>query len=450
MKRNTLNTVLLAASAALSVFAAACGSDHQPKPWAMRPITRDYTFPTRDAEGKVVPEGLTVTAAELNKGRHLYTHYCYACHGMNGDGKGPASHGLRPMPRDLRMGKYKFDTVSSGLPNDIDFARIIKGGLHGTAMLKWDIKNDELYYLIQFIKTFPEPLCNSYTDTSPECAEKQAGYPDNSLEAGKASVWEAKVERVTPSLAKLGVEVGQPKPSGEPVVPQSYDENGTVVVDAPADPWVGKEAAAIKKGEEIYHFEAKCTQCHAYYIPRKAIYDYLVALNPEEQVTYRDAMFYAVPQNGAVEDFGVATMPPDFVMNPLRSIREGSELADLYRLIASGVGAMPPWVTLGPEKVWALAHYVKSLKDLQLPANTARRDELKARLHADHFVPPPPKKKEEPAPVEEGAGGADAADAKSAEGTKAEGDKVEGEKKDVTDAKDAKKGAKKDPKKSAK
>ncbi|MBM4375142.1 MAG: c-type cytochrome [Deltaproteobacteria bacterium] len=458
MKRNALHSLLLASSAALSMFAAACGSGTEGKPWAMRPITRDYTFPIRCgadspvqcdegvADGAVVPEGMTVSAADLNKGRHLYINYCYACHGMNGDGNGPASHGLRPAPRDLRMGKYKFDTVASGLPNDIDFSRIIKGGLHGTAMLKWDIKNDELYYLIQFIKTFPKPPCNQYGEVTAECREQLAGYPDSSLEAELGSAWE--------EVSASGKNKGKLKPTGEPVVPQHYDEAGTVVVDAPANPWVGKEADAIKKGEELYHFKFECTTCHAHYLSRKQIYDYKFAVSPEAPVTYRDAMFYAVPQQNAVQDFGVATMPPDFTMNPLRSIRQGTELPDLYRLIAAGVGVMPSWAqSAQPEELWALVHYVKSLKDLQLPANAARRDELKARLHADKFMPPPPPKKEETAPAEEGAGGGDAA-AKDGEkpvvGEKADAAVTPDDKKADDKKADEKKSEKKADKKKAK
>ena len=98
MNRNAFNTVLLASASVLSLFGAAC-AEPKNQPWAMRTIARDYTFAVRDDEGAVVVEGRTVEASELNKGRLAYVHYCYACHGMNGDGRGPASIGLRPSPR---------------------------------------------------------------------------------------------------------------------------------------------------------------------------------------------------------------------------------------------------------------------------------------------------------------------------------------------------------------
>jgi hypothetical protein len=230
--------------------------------------------------------------------------------------------------------------------------------------------------------------------------------------------------------------VGQPKPTGNPIVKQHYDETGNVVVDPPEDPWVGKEADAVKKGEELYHFKLQCTTCHAHYLGRKAIYDYRVAREPNAAVAYRENMFYSVPQANAIQDFGVATMPPDFTMNPLRSIRTGTELPDLYRLIASGVGVMPSWAeSATPEELWALVYYVKHLKDLQLSANVGKRDDLKSKLHGDHFVPPPPKKEEPPVEEAAAAEGEEKGEAK-------DGEKKDGEKNDAVDAKDAKAGVK--------
>src|SRR5262249_50422185 len=99
--------------------------------------------------------GVEVKAATLNAGWEGYMLYCYACHGVNGDGKGPASYGLKPPPRNFTLGKFKFAAVPSGqLPRDEDFVRIVRGGLHGTAMLEWDVPEVTLSHIIQYIKTF--------------------------------------------------------------------------------------------------------------------------------------------------------------------------------------------------------------------------------------------------------------------------------------------------------
>ena len=63
--------------------------------------------------------GKRVSARRLNHGRELFVTYCAACHGLEGDGKGPAAVGLRPPPRNFKQGQFKFAAVASGqLPND--------------------------------------------------------------------------------------------------------------------------------------------------------------------------------------------------------------------------------------------------------------------------------------------------------------------------------------------
>jgi biopolymer transport protein ExbD len=80
--------------------------------------------------------------------------------------------------------------------------------------------------------------------------------------------------------------------------------------------------------------------------------------------------------------YGVNIMPTDFTLNPMRSIRDGQELSDLYRLIASGVGGvMPAWVDgLKQEDLWAIAHYVHSLQQLASPSNRAELAKLRDAL----------------------------------------------------------------------
>jgi len=113
-------------------------------------------FRARDAL-REVPDarGKRVSARRLNHGRELFVTYCSACHGVEGDGKGPAAVGLRPPPRNFKQGQYKFAAVASGqLPNDEDLLRIVQKGLHGSAMLPWnDVPERDLLDIIQYLKT---------------------------------------------------------------------------------------------------------------------------------------------------------------------------------------------------------------------------------------------------------------------------------------------------------
>src|SRR5262245_1141913 len=119
----------VAAAAALGVSNVGCSSEPHP-----------FT------EGRKFAGDIEVNAHDLNQGYEAYMLCCYACHGTKGDGKGPASYGFRPPPRDFTKGIFKFARLRSSdeLPHDEDLMRIVAGGLHGTAMLPWDIPDVEL------------------------------------------------------------------------------------------------------------------------------------------------------------------------------------------------------------------------------------------------------------------------------------------------------------------
>lgn len=161
-------------------------------------------------EGKILG-GKKVSADTLNLGYTTYVEYCVQCHGMEGKGDGPASKGLLPPPRNFAQGLYKFPWTQYGeLPHDEDLFRIIRGGLKGTAMLPWDISDERLDAVTQYIKTF-----------APE-------------------VWE-----------------GEDKVLG-------------TKFEFPADPFgPEKKAEAISKGKQVYHVTASCIQCHRGYATKE-------------------------------------------------------------------------------------------------------------------------------------------------------------------------------------
>jgi len=268
--------------------------------------------------------GKVVSADVLNAGRTAYLQYCRACHGEKGDGRGPAALGLRPPPRDFTQGQFKFGWVlDQKLPRDEDLVRLGRGNLHGSAMVGWDVPAPELAAIIQYVKTFSD-------------------------------VW--KDEGAV----------------GEPVVP------------AP-DPWVGRERAAVERGNLLYHGYAQCLSCHPAYATPEQINASSLALSGTVKTTFRPAMYLPELKDSdySIGDYKLKVLAPDFLLNPLRSPREDSQLADLYRLLVAGIpgAAMPAWdPSILPEKasdVWALAYYVRSLARLR---GTTAGLALRARL----------------------------------------------------------------------
>jgi cytochrome c oxidase cbb3-type subunit 2 len=102
------------------------------------------------------------------EGAKTYARYCVGCHGVNGDGKGPAAEMLIVKPRDFTKGIFKFRSTPSGtLPTDEDLYKIISRGVYRTSMPDWALLSErERLAVIIYIKGF-----------YPEWAKRGAGTP---------------------------------------------------------------------------------------------------------------------------------------------------------------------------------------------------------------------------------------------------------------------------------
>lgn len=95
--------------------------------------------------------------ASVTRGQTVYEQKCQWCHGIKGDGTGPAANFVYPKPRDFTKGEYKFRTTQSGeIPTDWDIYRSITKGLPGTAMYAWGnaLPDSDRWDLVAYLKTF--------------------------------------------------------------------------------------------------------------------------------------------------------------------------------------------------------------------------------------------------------------------------------------------------------
>ncbi len=91
------------------------------------------------------------------RGREVYEGACAACHGIKGDGNGPAAYALRPKPTDFSSGIFKFRSTHTGeLPTDEDLVRSISAGIPRTMMPAWEglLTEQEILDVVAYIKTF--------------------------------------------------------------------------------------------------------------------------------------------------------------------------------------------------------------------------------------------------------------------------------------------------------
>lgn len=268
-------------------------------------------------EAKVFAGGVVADAMTLNKGRAIYQEYCMACHGVNGEGNGPASKGLYPPPRNFTQGLYKFGNVVSGeLPNDEDFFHILRKGLHGTAMLPWDMSDAQMNAVVQYIKTF-----------APQA-------------------WE-----------------GKDKMPGVKLVPT-------------VDPFgLARKTAAIELGKQIYHTDASCQTCHRAYVSHEELSNMNEKAGNGPITDFDPELYISKTQDS---EYGYSTLPPDFTWH---SVRSATTVEEIYMRLAAGVGGttMPSWKgTITDEQMWAVAYYVRSLMDIKdnLPARKSLMDQI--------------------------------------------------------------------------
>jgi mono/diheme cytochrome c family protein len=274
--------------------------------------------------------GKEVSAAQLNRGWEGYMLYCYACHGERGDGKGPSSPGLRPPPRDFTQGLFKFGGVAApALPPDTELFRIVRGGLHGTAMLEWQVPEETLKDILQYLKTF-----------SPRWKTDEVGKP----------------------------------------------------IEMSADPFgEGKRAEAVALGRKLYHAKAQCSGCHPSFVTHEELHAMTKEMSGTGQTDFNPDMYFSQLKQSEyclewkpfqkIEERECAqpvlVMPPDFTRS---NVRSGTTTKDLYRTIAAGIGGanMPTWKgALPEEEIWGLVYYVKSLIDLK---GTTGATQLRSKL----------------------------------------------------------------------
>lgn len=289
----------------------------------------------------VLAGGKEISAQQLNDGFVVYRQYCVQCHGPTGNGKGVASSGLRPPPRNFQAALFKFAGVPSGqLPTDEALYRTLERGLHGTPMLPWDISESDRRAVIQYLKTFKPP---------------------ESLK----SRWQ--------------------------------EEEPGIAVEISPDPWQLASATdhAIERGKRIYHLSvggAGCALCHPGYLTHQELSQLSQQANGEKMTEFPKEMYRSQLHSS---DYEVQILPPDFLFHKVKTAypvgtrihgkvyTAEEQRTDLYRTLAAGIGgaAMPQWKgSLPEEDLWALVYYVQSLIEIRdTPAAMALRQRLGAQ-----------------------------------------------------------------------
>lgn len=247
--------------------------------------------------------------AHLQLGEAVYTQYCRQCHGVSGDGNGPAAAYLLPRPRDYRKGTFKFTSTAYGaMPLREDLIRTVKRGIAGTSMPAFHLlPQKELEAVIDYVLalTHRGELESMLADAAEQEEALEASTVDDMIDS-IATRWSGAREQVNHPLSPM------------PVFTADHVAEG--------------KAAFLSKG---------CIQCHGE--------------DGRGQLT----------SNIGVDIWGRPTQAADLTSGMLRG---GTEPLDVYRHIAGGINGtpMPSFGGLfqdDPDAMWKITAFVLDLSN---------------------------------------------------------------------------------------
>jgi len=106
------------------------------------------------AAGWTPPGGIRPTPRAA-PGWPLYNRLCLACHGVDGDGRGPAAPWTTSRPRDFTTGAFAWRTTRTGAaPSREDIRRTIAFGARGTSMPAFHLAPADLDRLVDVVLAF--------------------------------------------------------------------------------------------------------------------------------------------------------------------------------------------------------------------------------------------------------------------------------------------------------
>ncbi|MSR22305.1 MAG: c-type cytochrome [Gemmatimonadetes bacterium] len=100
-------------------------------------------------------------AQDGERGKLVYEQWCSQCHGLQGDGTGPAAQRMLTRPRDFTRGLFQIRTTAGGeIPTDEDILHVINVGMPGTTMPAWEalLPEGDRQALVAYVKSFYPPF----------------------------------------------------------------------------------------------------------------------------------------------------------------------------------------------------------------------------------------------------------------------------------------------------
>jgi mono/diheme cytochrome c family protein len=301
------------------------------------------------AEPKLFGDEGGVDAEHLKRGARVYQRNCQQCHGVSGDGNGPAAEYLVPRPRDYRRGIFKFSSTEYGdKPRREDLLRTVTRGIAGTSMPSFRrLPKHDLEAVIDYVLSLTHrgelevqlaAQADSDGEVTPEAAQE--------LAEGIRDRWRGAEERVIEPLSKMPA-----------YTPES-----------------------VAAGAEIFQ-KRECFKCHG-----------------------RDGRGGLAGGIDAGKDaWGFTDPAADLTSGMLHG---GQRPLDVYRRIYGGINGSPmpafkDALAAEPDAIWHLTHYILHLADQRRRGVQFQGESTPAGAHAPADEAAPTAEPTPPASAEE-------------------------------------------------
>ncbi len=257
-------------------------------------------------------ERMGLTSDSLTEAGKLFRKHCQGCHGLPGDGRGPAGLFINPYPRDFRRGSFKFVSTGEGMkPRRPDLLRTITEGMKGTtAMPSFGLQPEQERELLAKYVTYLAIRGQVEFQTLAEQVSV----------SGAGEVAHFASMRLKEVLAEWE------KAEHAPALPTAPDDG---------EPRSKTHEAAVRRGYELFTAKTgtECLKCHGEF-GRKPLLRYDI--------------------------WGTIARPADFTATNLKG---GTRPEDVFARIRGGIAAvgMPAHPNLSERQVWDLVRFVRSV-----------------------------------------------------------------------------------------
>ena len=294
----------------------------------------------------------------LKHGKKLYARHCLHCHGPGGAGNGPTAAYLFPMPRDYRLGVFKFtSTNQNNRASRDDLLNTLHRGIPGTSMPAFRLLgDDDLHALVEYVRWLAMRGEYELKLAAEAAADfSQAAVADR-LADGET---QEEIDETLRDFLDLDL-AGAIDYTGEDLAEAWSEANDADAVVTPAAGRVADTPASRERGRQLYLSDrTKCASCHGAHGRGDGPQTVAFQLVPGTSETY--------PQPGLYDAWSHPIRPRDLTQGVYRG---GRRPIDLYRRLHAGIKGTPMPAfggTLSETDLWDLVNFILHVPYESLP-----------------------------------------------------------------------------------